>query len=142
MLDSNALSKNANRNRKEQIITVFMFIATSISVLTTIGVVLALTTEAGLFFADESVTFWEFFTAREWSPLFAPAQRRFGVLPLFLGTILVSTIALVVGMPLGLGAAIYLSEFAHVRVRRIIMPILEILAGIPTIVLDILPFLL
>lgn len=134
-LDKNALNKNVNRNRKEQVIAVFLVIATSISVLTTIGVILALTTEAGLFFADESVTFREFFTAREWSPLFAPAQRRFGIAPLFLGTLLVSTIALTIGMPLGLGAAIYLSEFASSGVRRVVMPILEILAGIPTIVL-------
>lgn len=135
VLNPNALNKNANRNRKEQAIAVFLFIMTSISILTTIGVILALSTETIAFFNDPAVSLREFFTVREWSPLFAPAQRRFGIAPLVLGTLLISTVALAIGMPLGLGAAIYLSEFASNGVRRVIMPILEVLAGIPTIVL-------
>lgn len=135
VLNPNALDKKAHRNRQEQAIAIFFFIMTSISVLTTIGVILALSTETIAFFSDPTVSFREFFTTREWAPLFAPDQRRFGVAPLLLGTFLVSTIALLVGMPLGLGAAIYLSEFASEGARRTLMPILEVLAGVPTIVL-------
>jgi phosphate transport system permease protein len=68
----------------------------------------------------------------EWAPLFEPAS--FGVLPLVLGTMLISAVAMVVAVPLGLAAAIYLSEYANPRVRKIIKPILELLAGVPTIV--------
>ncbi|MEM6427650.1 MAG: phosphate ABC transporter permease subunit PstC [Deinococcota bacterium] len=134
-VNAQALSKKANRNRKEQGIGIFLLIMTGISVLTTIGVILALTSETVLFFASPEVTFREFFTGTEWTPLFAEAQRSFGILPLLAGTFLITAIALLVGVPLGLGAAIFLSEFATKQVRRLIMPILEILAGIPTIVL-------
>lgn len=83
-------------------------------------------------FFDE-VTFGEFFAASTWAPLFNPP--RFGVWPIVAGTLWTTGIAIVVAVPLGLGAAIYLSEYAHPRTRKIIKPILEILAGIPTVVL-------
>jgi phosphate transport system permease protein len=100
-----------------------------------VAVVLALTSETVAFFADPAVSILEFFTGRQWTPLFAEAQRHFGILPLLLGTLLVTIIALVVGLPLGLGSAIFLSEFAPNRLRRSAVPVLEVLAGIPTVVL-------
>jgi phosphate transport system permease protein len=101
-----------------------------ISVATTVGIVVALLFPALEFFAEISLT--DFFTGREWAPLFEPAH--FGVLPLIGGTLLVTLIASIVAMPLGLGAAIYLSEYASPRARGILKPALETLAGIPTIV--------
>ena len=99
--------------------------------ITTIAVVFTLTTETISFFSDVSII--EFFTNTRWTPLFQ--DKNFGIAPLVAGTMLVTVIALAVGLPLGLGAAIYLSEFASDKVRRRIVPILEILAGIPTVVL-------
>ncbi|UCH26791.1 MAG: phosphate ABC transporter permease subunit PstC [Trueperaceae bacterium] len=112
-----------------------LFLCASISVLTTVAVILALSSETVAFFADPAVSILEFFTGRQWTPLFAEDQRHFGILPLVLGTLLVTAIALVVGLPLGLGSAIFLSEFASDRLRRSAVPILEVLAGIPTVVL-------
>ncbi len=82
------------------------------------------------FFGD--VSLGEFFTTKKWAPLFNPP--RFGVWPIVVGTLWTTAIAIVVAVPLGLGAAFYLSEYAHPRTRRIVKPILEILAGIPTVV--------
>src|SRR5690606_35048565 len=82
------------------------------------------------FFAEVPVT--DFLLDTEWTPLFA--EKRFGILPLLSGTLLTTAIALVVAIPLGLLAAIYLSEFASRRVRRFLKPALEILAGVPTVV--------
>ncbi len=127
--------KRARRNYFEKVIGFLLFIAASVSVLTTFAVIFTLATETIQFFADPAVSLWEFFTARQWTPLFAESQRHFGIAPLITGTLLVTLIALIVGLPLGLGAAIYLSEFASRQVRKTFMPILEILAGIPTIVL-------
>src|SRR5699024_7590931 len=73
-------------------------------------------------------------TGTEWTALFSGAQQQFGVLPLINGTLLVTVGAAVVAIPLGLFSAIYLSEYAHDKVRRILKPVLEILAGIPTVV--------
>jgi phosphate transport system permease protein len=99
-------------------------------VLTTIGILIALLEETVGFFGD--VPIGDFLTGTDWSPLFADAS--FGVLPLVWGTIQITLISLVVAMPLGLGAAVYLSEYARPRVRKTFKPILELLAGIPTIV--------
>ncbi len=107
-----------------------LFLAALLSVLTTIGIVVALVEEAIVFFGD--VDFFDFITGTEWSPLFS--EPKFGVLPLVTGTLLVTAIALLVAVPLGLGAAIYLSEYARPRVRKVVKPALEVLAGIPTIV--------
>lgn len=80
----------------------------------------------------KQVSVWDFLTGTRWSPILKPTS--YGVLPLVVGTLLVSTIAMAVALPAGLGAAIFLSEYAPDRVRRIIKPILEVLAGIPTVV--------
>ncbi len=129
-----SLSKQTKFNL-EKLVAVLLFICASISVLTTFAVILTLASETFQFFANPAVSVWEFLTAREWTPLFAENQRRFGIAPLLTGTLLVTFIALLVGLPLGLGAAIYLSEFATSKVRKAIVPILEVLAGIPTVVL-------
>ena len=91
---------------------------------------IALFVPAFEFFQEVPIT--DFLTGKDWSPLFEPAH--FGVLPLVAGTLLVTGIASLVAMPLGLGSAIYLSEYASPRVRGILKPAFEILAGIPTIV--------
>ena len=101
-----------------------------ISVATTVGIVIALFVPAFEFFQEISIV--DFLTGTAWAPLFEPAH--FGVLPLVAGTVLVSLIAAVVAMPFGLGAAIYLSEYASQRTRGILKPAFEVLAGIPTIV--------
>ncbi len=104
-----------------------------LSVLTTAGVVAVLVFEATTFFSDPLVSLREFFTGRQWTPLFA--DQRFGILPLLTGTMMVTGIALVVGVPLGLMSAVYLSEFATARRRRRVTFVLELLAGVPTVVL-------
>ena len=91
---------------------------------------IALFVPAFEFFREVSIV--DFLTGTEWAPLFEPAH--FGVLPLVAGTLLVTGIASLVAMPLGLGSAIYLSEYASPRTRGILKPALELLAGIPTIV--------
>ncbi|MGA5452696.1 phosphate ABC transporter permease subunit PstC [Streptomyces umbrinus] len=114
----------------EKAIKVLLVAASLVSVLTTIGIVIALIPPAAEFFGK--VNFGDFITGTNWSPLFKPPH--FGVIPLVTGTLMVTLVALLVSVPLGLGAAIYLSEYAHPRVRTIFKPILEVLAGIPTVV--------
>ncbi|MDP6666471.1 MAG: phosphate ABC transporter permease subunit PstC [Dehalococcoidia bacterium] len=104
--------------------------AALISILTTIGVVVILVVQSSGFFAEVSV--WEFLSGTEWAPLLSP--QKFGVLSLVGGTLLVAVIAGIVSLTLGLGAAIFLSEYAPERLRRVLKPILEVLAGIPTVV--------
>jgi len=101
-----------------------------ISVLTTVGIIAALFIPAFEFFQEVSIV--EFLTGTEWAPLFEPAL--FGVVPLVVGTLSVTFWAVLVAIPLGLGSAIYLSEYAGSRMRSILKPMLELLAGIPTIV--------
>ena len=105
-------------------------LAALISLLTTTGIVYALLEETIVFFRQVGVG--EYLFGTKWSPLFEPGS--FGVLPLIAGTFATTAIALVVAVPLGLGAAVYLSEYARPRVRKVIKPTLELLAGIPTIV--------
>jgi phosphate transport system permease protein len=120
----------ARRRWGEDLIKALLVLAAFISVLTTTGIVLSLVEETISFFGDVPVG--DFLFGTEWSPLFEPPS--FGVLPLVLGTLIVSLIGMAVAVPLGLGAAIYLSEYARPRVRKTIKPILELLAGVPTIV--------
>jgi phosphate transport system permease protein len=120
----------ARRRWGEDLIKGLLMLAALISVLTTTGIVLSLLEETFNFFGDVGVT--DFLFGTEWSPLIQPAS--FGVLPLVAGTMLVSLVAMLVATPLGLGAAIYLAEYARPGVRKTIKPILELLAGVPTIV--------
>ena len=101
-----------------------------ISILTTIGIIFTLVSQAIGFFVE--VSLWEFITGTRWTPILKP--RAYGVLPLVGGTLLIATIAAMVALPVGLAAAIFLSEYAPNKVRRIVKPVLEILAGIPTVV--------
>ncbi|MGW8884597.1 phosphate ABC transporter permease subunit PstC [Streptomyces sp. NPDC055749] len=114
----------------EKAIKVLLVAASLVSVLTTIGIVVALIPPAAEFFGEVSIG--EFLTGTNWAPLFEPPH--FGVLPLIGGTLMVTLIALLVAVPLGLGAAVYLSEYANRRVRTVFKPLLEVLAGIPTVV--------
>jgi phosphate transport system permease protein len=117
------------RRRGEEVIRALLFLAAAISVLTTVLIVVALLKESIPFFKDVGA---DFFSQGEWSPLFQDPQ--FGVRPLLIGTFLVTGIAILVAIPIGLGSAIYLSEYASPRVRRVVKPILEVLVGVPTIV--------
>lgn len=119
-----------NRRPGERAIRLGLFLAAAVSMATTIGIVIALLVPALEFFAEVSVI--DFLTGTRWAPQFSPAT--FGVVPLITATLWTTAIALLVAVPLGLGAAIYLSEYAHRRVRKILKPILEVLAGIPTVV--------
>lgn len=115
--------------REAPIISI-LFLCALLSIVTTVGIVLVLLTEAVPFFNKVSVL--KFLTGTEWTPLFA--IKSFGVLPLLSATAFVATMALAVAFPVGLLTAIYLSEYAPDPVRGIVKPILEVLAGIPTVV--------
>ncbi|MGI8594453.1 MAG: phosphate ABC transporter permease subunit PstC [Solirubrobacteraceae bacterium] len=116
--------------RGEQVIRVLLMAAAVLSVLTTVGIVLSLLLPAITFFRDEAGIF-EFLFGGTWDPRIS---QKYGVWPLINGTLLVTGIALLVAIPLGLGTALYLSEYARPRVRRAVKPVIELLAGVPTIV--------
>jgi phosphate transport system permease protein len=116
--------------RGERAIEALLFLCALASVGTTAGIIAVLAVETFAFFGEVSIV--EFLTGTEWTPLFA--TKHFGVLPLLLGTTVVSVIALVVAVPTGLLSAIYLSEYAPDRARRVVKPVLEVLAGVPTVV--------
>ena len=126
-----APSLRAGRRRwGEDLIKALLMLAAFISVLTTTGIIISLFEETISFFGEVGVGDYLFGT--DWAPLFEPPS--FGVLPLVGGTMIVSAIAMFVAVPLGLAAAIYLAEYARPSVRKTIKPILELLAGVPTIV--------
>ena len=114
----------------EGLIQVLLLFCGILSVFTTLGIVAVLLFETIEFFREVSLV--EFLTDTQWTPLFA--DKHFGILPLLSGTFLTSAIAVLVAMPVGLLSAIYLSEYASEKVRPVIKPLLEILAGIPTVV--------
>ncbi len=121
----------ARRRWGEEAIRAGLFAAAVISVLTTVGIVASLLGETIRFFQDVGV--WAFITDGDWKPLFSDPE--FGIWPLINGTLLVTAIAVLVAIPVGLGSAIYLSEYASPRARRVIKPVLEVLVGVPTVVL-------
>ena len=126
-----AVRLRATRRRwGEDVVKVVLALCALVSILTTVGIVISLFVPAIEFFAEVPV--WEFLTGTDWAPLFTPSS--FGVLPLVAGTVLVSLCAAAVALPFGLGSAIYLSEYARDRTRKILKPTLEVLAGIPTVV--------
>ena len=114
----------------EWIIERLLFLCAALSVLTTAGIIVVLAIETLAFLREVSIV--EFLTGTEWTPLFA--NQHFGVLPLVAGTMLVSAIAMIVALPMGLLSAIYLSEYAPSGLRRVVKPVLELLAGVPTVV--------
>ncbi|MCG7343247.1 phosphate ABC transporter permease subunit PstC [Sporosarcina sp. ACRSL] len=129
MIDQNQRG-NSTRRKIEKLIPIFLTLIASISVLTTIGIIWTLLSETVEFF--KRVPFLDFFTGTVLRPL--SQNPEFGVLPLVMGTVTSSVIALLVAAPIGLMAAIYLSEYASPKVRKVVKPILELLAGVPTIV--------
>ena len=128
-----ALSLAGKPRYGERLILALLWLCGALSIFTTIGIVVVLFVDAAAFFGDVSIV--KFLTDTAWRPFGSIESGRFGVLPLLNGTLLVTTIAMVVAVPLGLGSALYLSEYAPDRVRRKLKPLLELLAGVPTVVL-------
>ena len=127
-----------SRNRVERIVLGILFACSTLAILTTIGIVLSLVFESMRFFAQIPVT--EFLFGLQWSPQMAMradqvgSSGAFGAIPVIAGTLLITFIAMVVAVPTGLMIAVYLSDYASGRVRSIFKPLVEILAGIPTVV--------
>ncbi|NGP89948.1 phosphate ABC transporter permease subunit PstC [Fodinibius halophilus] len=115
---------------KEKIIEKILAACALVTVLTTLGIILILAIEAFSFFGKVSIV--EFFTSTQWTPLFT--QKSYGILPLLSGTALTALIAITVALPVGIIIAVYLNEYAPRRVRKILKPLLEILAVVPTVV--------
>jgi phosphate transport system permease protein len=126
--------RRARPRYAERTVEAVLLAAALVSVLTTVGIVIAILEPTIQFFLEPGVDLWNFLTGTTWTPLFAEAQQEFGVLPLVTATLTTSVIALVVAIPVGLGAAIYLAEYATPGARRVLKPVLEVLAGIPTVV--------
>ena len=114
----------------EKVIRVILFAAAAVSILTTFGIVISVLIPSLEFFSEIPLT--EFLFTTTWTPLFANPQ--YGVLPLIMGTMVITVIAIAIAIPLGLGSAIYLSEYAKPKARKVLKPTLEVLAGIPTVV--------
>lgn len=130
-----AVSLTRTRTRRsagEQAIKILLAGAAVLSVLTTTGIVFTLVNESRKFFGEVGVL--EFALGTKWSPLTGGESQAFGVIPLVWSTLYLTAVALIVAVPVGLGVGIYLAEYATPRVRRIFKPIVEVLAGIPTIV--------
>ena len=124
------MKRNTGKKIREGIIEAILFFCALSSIFITIGIVFVLSYESFGFFKEVSIK--EFFTGTQWTPLFA--NPKFGILPLIMGTLLTTGIALSVALPLGLTVTVYLSEYAPHRLREIIKPILELLAAVPTVV--------
>jgi phosphate transport system permease protein len=126
------------RNAVESMVTLFLIASSTIAIFTTIGIVLSLLFESLRFFAKIPLT--DFLFGLNWSPQTAMradqvgSSGAFGAVPLFTGTLLISVIAMIVAVPIGLLSAIYMAEYAHPKFRSVAKPLLEILAGIPTVV--------
>ena len=114
----------------DRVMPKLLLLCALVSVFTTVGIVVSLSTEAFGFFREVSLD--EFFGSGRWAPLIKP--QSFGIWPLLAGTMLITAIAAAVALPFGLATAIFLSEYAPSPLRRVLKPILEVLAGIPTVV--------
>jgi phosphate transport system permease protein len=117
-------------NLKEGLIQGFLFACGVISIFTTIGIVVVLFEESWRFFGSPEVSIVEFFTTTTWQPQIG----AFGIWPLLTSTLMVTFFAMIVAIPIGIAVAIYLSEYAQERTRKLVKPTLEVLAGIPTVV--------
>ena len=124
------LAHRASRRWGERVIALLLFVCGLASVATTVGIVVVLVTESAGFFRKIPIA--EFLTGTRWSPMYA--EQHFGILPLLNGTLLIAAGSMLIALPVGLTSAIYLSEYASPRVRGVIKPVLEVLAGIPTVV--------
>ncbi|WP_058763924.1 phosphate ABC transporter permease subunit PstC [Exiguobacterium chiriqhucha] len=130
MIEANKKKKYSTTNVFDKVMPFLLFLSAFVSVVTTVGIAFTLGFELFKFF--ERVPVAEFLGSTEWYPL--SADQRFGVWALVMGTLQITVIAMIVAVPLGLASAIYLSEYASERARTILKPILEVLAGVPTIV--------
>jgi phosphate transport system permease protein len=115
---------------KEILIERLLFFCSLLSVVTTLGIILVLLSETLEFFKEVPVL--QFLTDTQWTPLFV--NKHFGILPLLCGTFLTTLIAISVAVPVGLASAVYLSEYASLKIRNIVKPLMEILAAVPTVV--------
>ena len=118
------------KKKKEKIIEFILKLASLITILTTIGILWVLLTESYSFFKEVSIV--DFLTDTQWTPLFV--RKHFGILPLVAGTLLTTLVAVIVALPIGITIAIYLSEYAPKSFKKVIKPLLEILAAVPTVV--------
>lgn len=116
--------------RQESFVKKLFLVFSLVSIFTTLGIIFILVFQALGFFRKVSIV--EFLTSTKWTPLFY--EKHFGILPLLTGTVLITVIAILVAAPLGILTALFLSEYASPRVRRMVKPVLEILAGVPTVV--------
>ncbi len=119
-----------NRRLKEKMIEGVMMLCSFVTILTTLSIIIILAVDTFKFFGEVSII--DFFTDTQWTPLFS--EKHFGILPLLMGTLLTTTIAVLFAVPVGLIIAVYLNEYASPRFTAIVKPILEILAAIPTVV--------
>ena len=126
------------RNKVERFVNIALILSSCVAIVTTIGIVLSVLFESIRFFSI--IPFWDFLFGLQWSPQTAiradqvGSTGAFGAIPLFTGTLMITLIAMLVALPVGLFAAIYMAEFASPRFRNVTKPILEILAGVPTVV--------
>lgn len=126
-----AVNNRIKRTRISNIIARnILFLFAIITILTTIGIIVSLLKDSIGFFSNVSIT--DFLFGKKWTPLFS--NPSFGVLPLVMGTLIITLLSAIISIPIGLFTAIYLSEYANKKVRKVIKPILEVLAGIPSIV--------
>jgi phosphate transport system permease protein len=128
--EEGCFSLHRRPRRGESLIQGFLFFCGAFSILTTLGIVYELGKEALLFFRNPAVKLLQFFTGTKWQP----QASEFGILPLVNSTLITTAIAMLIALPLGLAVAVYLSEYATPRARSLLKPVLEILAGIPTVV--------
>jgi phosphate transport system permease protein len=135
---SKGLTRIHARDKVEKVVKIVLMICSGVAIVTTVGIVLSVLFEALRFF--EAISIFDFVFGTTWSPQTAirsdqvGSSGSFGAIPLFVGTLLISAIAMLIAVPVGLMTAIYLSEYASRRFRGIAKPVLEILAGIPTVV--------
>lgn len=121
------------RRVREGFIMAALISCGAFSIATTLTIIVILAVETFKFFRLDEVSFWEFITGLQWNPLLGN-EKHFGIWPLVSGTLMVTVVAMLIALPLGLITAIWLSEYAKPKVRAVIKPVLEVLAGIPTVV--------
>lgn len=128
---ASAFTLPKSKKRRERFVRALTFVCAAVSILTTLGIIYVLVSESFGFFSNVSI--WEFLTGTTWTPR-APDNPQFGVLPLLCGTMLVAVLAGLFAIPIGLLVAVYLSEYASSKFRGVVKPVLELLAGVPTVV--------
>lgn len=126
---------SAGAKRRQALVVTGLVLCSLVSILTTVGIILILFFESWEFFSDDQIELGKFLTGTEWTVGQTQGELSYGILPLLSGTLRITGIAMLLALPMGLITAIYLSEYASKRVRSLLKPTLEILAGIPTVVL-------